>query len=158
MTTITWTRTARGWRRRKFSELDPVRLASLLEVVPETERAAVYRRLGDLALFRTGVFPDHTEIHGLGSLDESRLMRLSGVRLEDIPSGLFANGTVNVFEHLGEHWYGLAVRTAVPPLAGTMTVVADVADQFDLARRVLNFLADRYVFSHRSHWFGHLPN
>src|SRR5205823_12399988 len=47
----TWVHTRRGWRRRRFSELDPVRLASLLEVVPEEERPGVYRRLGDLALF-----------------------------------------------------------------------------------------------------------
>ncbi len=34
----TWVHTRRGWRRRRFSELDPVRLASLLEVVPDEER------------------------------------------------------------------------------------------------------------------------
>ena len=34
----TWVHTGRGWRRRRFSELDPVRLASLLEVVPAEER------------------------------------------------------------------------------------------------------------------------
>jgi hypothetical protein len=39
----TWERTRRGWRRRRFSELDPVRLASLLEVVGEAERPGVYR-------------------------------------------------------------------------------------------------------------------
>ncbi len=36
-----WQRTARGWRRRRYSELDPVRLAQLLEVVPEAQRAGV---------------------------------------------------------------------------------------------------------------------
>src|ERR1700738_4684747 len=30
---VTWTRTARGWRRRRFSELDPGALAEMLEVV-----------------------------------------------------------------------------------------------------------------------------
>src|SRR5262249_10641218 len=57
----TYVRTARGWRRRRFSELDPLRLASLLDAVPEAERPGIYRRLGDLALFLTGVFPDRTE-------------------------------------------------------------------------------------------------
>lgn len=158
VSTITWTRTRRGWRRRKFSELDPVRLASLLELVPETEHAGVYRRLGDLALFRTGVFPDHTELNGLGSLEESRLLRLSGVRPEDIPSAVFSGSTVKVFEHLGEHWYGRAARSAAGPLGGTMNVVADVAEQFVLARRVLNFIADRYLFGERTHWFAQLPS
>ena len=64
----TYVRTARGWRRRRFSELDPLRLASLLDAVPEAERPGIYRRLGDLALFLTGVFPDRTD-RGVGQVD-----------------------------------------------------------------------------------------
>ena len=45
-------------RTRRFSELDPVRLAGLLDAVPQAERPGVYRRLGDVTLFLTGVFPD----------------------------------------------------------------------------------------------------
>ena len=59
----TWVATRRGWRRRRFSELDPVQLAGLLEAVPAAERPGVFRRLGDLSLFLTGVFPDHTAEH-----------------------------------------------------------------------------------------------
>ena len=33
---VTWTRTARGWRRRRFSELDPARFAELLGVSVRT--------------------------------------------------------------------------------------------------------------------------
>src|SRR5690606_24818469 len=65
---VSWARTSRGWRKRKFSELDPVRLAELLTVVEPPERAGVFRRLGDLALFLTGVFPDHTAVTGIDPL------------------------------------------------------------------------------------------
>src|SRR5215216_4704377 len=41
----TWTATRRGWRRRRFSELDPVQLAELLETVAPAELAGVLRRL-----------------------------------------------------------------------------------------------------------------
>src|SRR5256714_2290932 len=51
--------TRRGWRRRRFSELDPLRLVELAELLPEAERPSVYRRLGGLALFFTGGFPDY---------------------------------------------------------------------------------------------------
>src|SRR2546426_2424466 len=51
--------TTRGWRRRRFSELDPLRLVELAEAVPEAERPSVYRRLGDLSLFLSGIFPDY---------------------------------------------------------------------------------------------------
>lgn len=56
---VAWRRTARGWKRHRFSELDPARLAGLLDVVTPEERAGIYRRLGDCSLFLLGVFPDH---------------------------------------------------------------------------------------------------
>jgi hypothetical protein len=46
-------------RTRRFSELDPVRLAGLLDAVAPAERPGVYRRLGDVTLFLAGVFPDY---------------------------------------------------------------------------------------------------
>src|SRR5256886_16398778 len=47
----TLVQTRRGLRRRRFSELDPIRLIELAELVPVAERPSVYRRLGDLSLF-----------------------------------------------------------------------------------------------------------
>jgi hypothetical protein len=154
----TWVRTPRGWRRRRFSELDPVRLASMLEVVPDEQLPGVYRRLGDLALFLTGVFPDHTEMHGLGPLDEERLLRMSGLPVKREPDSRSAgsSGGVRVLERLGKRWYRLASRTVRGPLTGTMSVVAEVADQFGVARRTLNYLTDRYLFLRRASWFGEL--
>src|SRR2546427_7261487 len=51
--------TTRGWRRRRFSELDPLRLVELAEAVPEAERPSVYLRLGGLSLFPRWSFPDY---------------------------------------------------------------------------------------------------
>ncbi len=150
----TWVHTTRGWRRRRYSDLDPVRLASLLEVVPEDERPGVYRRLGDLALFLTGVFPDHTEIHGLGPLDEGRLLRMSGLPEREMNLSQASTGAVGLLERLGEHWYRRAFRSLRGPLTGTMLVVAEVADRFGPARRTLNYLTDRHLFAGRARWFG----
>ena len=146
-----WVHTARGWRRRRFSELDPVRLASLLEVVDERDRPGVYRRLGDLALFLTGVFPDHTALHGLGGVGRSRLLRSGG--LTDAEPGGEAGG-VSVLEALGPRWYRMAVRHVRGPLTGTMRATADIAARFPDARRILNFVTDRFLFTFRAHWFG----
>ncbi len=151
----TWIHTGRGWRRRRFSELDPVRLASLLEVVPTEERAGVYRRLGDLALFLTGVFPDHTASHAFGPLAEGRLVRAGGVGdVEAVEADERVPGSVGLLEHLGARWYELACRAADPPLTGTMDVVGEMAEQFTVARRVLNFITDRFLYPVRSRWFG----
>lgn len=147
--------TRRGWRRRRFSELDPVHLASLLEVVPDQDRAGVYRRLGDLCLFLTGVFPDHTEIHALGPVDVARLLRFSGLGADAIREriALEPTGTVSLLEHLGQRWYEQAARTALQ-LTGQLQVVAEVAEQYSAARRTLNYVTDRYLFEFRGNWFG----
>jgi hypothetical protein len=153
----TWEHTSRGWRRRRFSELEPAQLAALVDVVPEAERPGVYRRLGDLALFLTGVFPDHTATRGLGPAQRGRLLRVSGVDadFDDVlPGDVASLGTVGLLELLGERWYRLAVAGAQPPLTATMQVAASVSEQFRQARRVLNFVTDQFLFPMRGQWFG----
>jgi hypothetical protein len=139
-----WVRTDRGWRRRRYSELDPVRLATLLEVVDEAERPGAWRRLGDLALFLTGMFPDHTDARRLGSVQAGRLLRSAGLG----PGGTGTGGGVALLELLGRRWYRLAAASA-PGLA----VVDEVADRFEEARRVLNLVADRHLSGDRERWF-----
>ena len=43
-----WVHDRRGWRHRRFSELDPVHLAELILLAPPGQRLSLYRRLGDL--------------------------------------------------------------------------------------------------------------
>jgi hypothetical protein len=156
-------RTRRGLRRQRFSELDPVRLASLLEVLPEVEHAGVYRRLGDLALFLTGVFPDHTALRGLGEIDRARLWRSTGAGGPASPHGAEApptldllgrGGAVGLLEELGSRWYRLAARRVVGPASGTASVLDDLAARFGPARRALNVLTDRYLLPRRGQLFG----
>ncbi len=148
----TWERTRRGWRRRRFSELDPVRLAGLLETVGPGERAGVYRRLGDLALFLTGVFPDHRSVFDLGGVATGRLLRLSGVRLE--PDQAFGP---DLLQHLGSRWYAAAAASARAhggPTTGGLAVVEEMGERFHDARRALNVVTDWYLFPLRERWFG----
>jgi len=149
----TWQRTARGWRRRRFSELDPVRLAGLLEAVGPAERPGIYRRLGDLSLFLTGVFPDHRSILDLGEVGTGRLLRASGVRRE----GDERLSGQELLESLGRRWYSLAARSlkaAGMPLSGGLSVVDEMAERFIDARRTLNVVTDWYLFPWRDRWFG----
>ena len=149
---VTWTRTARGWRRRRFSELDPARLAELLEIVEAAERPGIYRRLGDLALFLLGVFPDHPPVLRSGAATD-RLIRLSGLG-GDRTAQLDAQ---DLFELLGARWYGAAVASATAtghPVTTTLAVAGHMADHFRDARRVLNAVTDRYLFPLREQWFG----
>jgi hypothetical protein len=150
--------TRRGWRRQRFSELDPVRLAALLDVVPADERVGIYRRLGDLALFLTGVFPDHTATHAFTPVDAGRLLRHAGLeRAEARHAGPPAepsrgSGGVALLERLGRRWYRLAYQSA-PVRTAPLRVMDEVAERFDQARRTLNLVTDSYLFPFRARWF-----
>jgi hypothetical protein len=153
--------TRRGMRRQRFSELDPVRLSALLEVVPEEQRPGILRRLGDLALFLTGVFPDHVARKGFGPIEEGRLLRAGGMAPgRNRPGGptpawsLGDPGAVGLLELLGQRWYRAAFDLVVPPVPAAMAVVGELPERFAQARRILNLVTDRFLFRYRDQWFG----
>jgi hypothetical protein len=137
---------------RRFSELDLAAMAGLLDSVPEAERAGVYRRLGDVALFLTGVFPDYAVAHALGPVSAARLLRAAQLpaRQQDQLAGAPA---IDLFEHLGAQWYRAAWGLA-PARTARLAVVAEVAERFRQARRVLNHIADRCLFPQGNPWFA----
>ena len=150
-----WSRTARGWRRQRFSDLDPVRLAEMLEVLPEARHPAVHRRLGDVSLFLAGVFPDHTAHRAFRPIDLQRLGRAAGVpgaAGDALGEALETRGGVGLLDHLGARWYLMAARapgSEGPPAR----LLEGVADRFVEARRALNVLADRHLFGRSLGWF-----
>ncbi len=151
-----WQRTARGWRRRRYSDLDPVSLAQLLEVVPAAQRPAVCRRLGDLALFLSGVFPEHAAAHPLEPRHLDRIRRLLDATRLDVPAPApeelaMAGGPLRgiwLLEWLGRRAYRLAARGG-----GAEGELRDVAEAFGRARRVLNVLTGRHLYPTRERWF-----
>jgi hypothetical protein len=157
--------TRRGWRRQRFSELVRVRLAALLEVVADAERPGILRRLGDLALFLTGVFPDHLARRGFGPIDEGRLLRAGRMppAREQVAAGgptfgLGDPGAVGLLELLGPRWYRAAFDLLPPPVPMGVAVVGELPEHFGQARRILNLLTDRFLFGYRNQWFGSSPN
>jgi hypothetical protein len=127
-----------------------MRLIELAELVPVAERPSVYRRLGDLTLFLTGVFPDYAAERLVAERERRGLERaLSRAEREQ------AEGRDGIWllEQLGRRAYRIARQGAdrSAPLAG---VLADVTENFAVARRLLNFLTDRYLYPMRRQWFG----
>lgn len=144
-------RTARGWRSRRYSELDPVQLAQLAEQAAPPYRPGMYRRLGDVSLFLTGVFPDYAQQHAFGPFDAARLLRAAGLAADD--TGLTAAPPIQLLEHLGQRWYRQAWKLA-PVATDQLAVAAQVADRFRDARRVLNHITDRYFARIGNPWFN----
>jgi hypothetical protein len=146
-----WVRSARGWSRRRFSELDPVRMAELADAVPSRERPAVLRRLGDLALFLTGVFPDQTDGRLFPPIHRERLAR--SVRSLPVHGEHETPDMLPLLERLGEGSYRAALRQTSPAWRDGH-VLHQVAERFGHARRVLNALTERFLFPRREDWFS----
>lgn len=139
---VRWERTRRGYRRRRFSELDPVALAEMVDTLPPQQRAGGYRRLGDVSLFLSGVFPDHTTRQRIGELARLRLARSAGI---DDDLARVDEGAVRFFEQLGGAWYGRAAEATSPATDDRTSHLRQVADHFTDARRFVNYLSDRYL-------------
>ena len=153
-----WQRTPRGWRRRRYSELNPMRLAELLEVVPASQWPAVCRRLGDLALFTSGVFPEHAADHPLEARQVERISRLLDATRLAAPSGppgevvraVSPQRGIWLLEWLGRRAYRLASVAA----GASGSELSGVVDGFGRARRILNLLTRRYLYPSRDRWFS----
>ena len=152
-----WERRAGRWHRRRFSELDPASLALLLRDSPRPERPGIYRRLGDLALFLTGVFGDHVGRRTLSGVDVERLLRsIPDSERPDVIAELDrVDGLSPLLRALGPRWYRLAARTSIAP--ATVRGLETIAEEFDLARRFLVFVTNRYLFERRDRLFPWQP-
>ena len=141
-----WVQRGQRWRKQKFSELNAGQMVLLLEAVDESEQGGVYRRLGDLALFVTGVFPDHSAQRAVPPIELERLLRSLPARARaqvgeaSIDTLMGRGSTAALFAGFGPLWYRMAA-------------LGQVADNFDQARRFLTFVTDRYLFNRRDWLF-----
>jgi hypothetical protein len=138
--TITVRRVAPRPTVRRLSTLSIDDMRELTGLVDPQDRPAVFRRIGDLALFLTGMFPDSVAWRPqlpLAAATSERSARMW--RMED-------------YETEGRRAYRLAAdhfSTDAPRLAD---VLARLAEEFSAARKPLTVLAERYLAWARPHW------
>lgn len=125
----TWQHTKRGWRRRRFSELDLRSLEAMEADASEGDRFYLDRRIGEVALFLLGVFPDAL-----------RRPRLHGRSAEEV-------------ELIGALRFRRAAGHPLAETAGEATLLSTLAHRFPMARKALNFITDRYLYPLRTDWF-----
>ena len=142
---------ADGQHRRRWNDSDPHRLAVLLDAVPPAERPPVWRRLGDLALFLAGVFPDAAERLVRDEAAARRLARRTFLDTGQRPDLVPERGAPDLIEWLGIRWYEQAARHTTGDGARALR---DQAEHFRPARRVLNTAADRYLLPHSADWLA----
>jgi len=114
------------WRKRKFSDLDVDDMIALCHLVEPGWKPRLYKRIADIALFLTGIYPDHA------GLFAQRPRSLAACR-RALPD----------YEREARHFYSVAAREPEPPW--TAAVYEGLAAKFNLARAALNVLSDRFL-------------
>ncbi len=131
--------------------LDLDELVDWLGAVGPADRIVLLRQLGDLALFRAGVFPDSV---GATALSIARAEHLGGSvgMTDDELSHLVDVGSatpgLDALETLSSAWY----RAAADNSPSSPVLLRDVAHRIRSARRFLNYAADHYLYQVQPFW------
>jgi hypothetical protein len=114
------------------------------------DKATLLRRMGDLSLFTSGIFPDRTGPTPIGPRRAEKLGGTVAMTADEV-LGLCDRGSVSpgidALESLGSRWYLGAVDAGSAP-----QVCGDVASRFRAARRVLNHISDNYLYEIDMGW------
>jgi hypothetical protein len=127
------------WHKRKFSDMDMDDMIALCHLVEPAFKPRLYKRIADIALFLTGIYPDHAS-------SPVRRPRSQSIRRRAMPD----------YELAGRRFYTLAAREPQPPWSAT--VFEALAEQFTLAREALTALSDRYLEPLRARYFDQPAN
>ncbi len=108
-------------RRRRFSDFSSEDMMALAALVPEELRFPFLRRIADIALFMTGVFPQSV-----------------------LPVWSSPQRTLEHYEEEGRRFYRLASEHLTARRTGMAELLATLAEAFSLARKPLNVLAAQF--------------
>ncbi len=123
------------WRKRKFSDVDMDDMIALCNLVEPAFKPRLYKRVADIALFLTGVYPEHARLF-------VQRPRSQAARRRTVPD----------YEREGRQFYTLAARQPEPPWPAC--VFEGLAEKFTLAREALSALSDRYLKPLRARYFN----
>jgi len=122
------------WHRRKFNDTDLDDMIALAGIVEAELKPRYLKRVGDIALFLSGIFPDQA------------------TRVTPRPRHTLASGrTLLDYAQVGHRFYAMAARET--PEARLHSVLETLSEKFVVARSALNSLSDRFLKYHRSRYF-----
>jgi hypothetical protein len=123
-----------NWHKRRFSDIDLDDMVELSRIIDPELRPALYKRIADIALFLSGIFPDHLTVFA------SRHRTVFS-----------AKRTMKDYEQQGKRFYRRAAgETDQRHWQPAMELLAE---RFTLARWALNTLSDRYIKTLRGQYF-----
>jgi hypothetical protein len=123
------------WRRIRFSDMDIDSLQRFCQAADEEHRFTFYKRIADLCLFITGIFPEYP------TMDFGHIFN-NGVRQSH--SGRFKR-SVEDYEEEGRHFYKLAGEHKDAEVMNLIEVFQQLHEGFSLARKPLNYISEHYL-------------
>ena len=123
------------WRRFRTSELNVEGMMRVAQATEEPFRFEPYKRVADVCLFLTGMFPEYIEArHRYAVSGKVR----PGVRGRMVV-------TREDYEAHGRAFYRLAAEHEMARMEGLDEVLETLSERFVLAEKPLRFLARRYL-------------
>jgi hypothetical protein len=123
------------WRRIRFNDMDIDSLMRYCQTVEESSRFRIYKRIADLCLFLLGIFPEHVT-----PVLSSSFSRQTGSRM----FGRMRRSAQEYAEE-GSRFYKLAAEHRDSSTTGSTGVLLQLHDQFDLARKPLNYISENLI-------------
>jgi len=141
--TTVWYRSGRHIRRRSYSDLDVDDMISMAGRVDPEQRFPFYRRIGDICLFIVGMFPEYVLAGYAPGAGVQSPLRWGRMR-RSLPD----------YEIEARRFYRLAASQAQAQQMGLSSVLTTLAEHFELARKPLNIISDRYLRLQKGRLFG----
>ncbi|MBI2171272.1 MAG: hypothetical protein HYU30_04520 [Chloroflexi bacterium] len=137
-------RVRRGIRRRvRFSDMDIDSLLRVSATVEEEQRFGFYKRIADVCLFVSGVFPDYP-FYDYRYPGSGQVRPLTRGRLRR---------SLEEYERDGRRFYGLAQRHPTAHVLELAGVFRLLGEHFTSARKPLAFIAAHYLHSQKQRLF-----
>jgi hypothetical protein len=127
-------RVKRGvWRRFKFSDFSIDSLLEYSDMIDEENRFLSYKRIADICLFMTGVFPAYLSTErSHGTLRQPGILSASRKSKDELRS-------------YGKHFYKAAAQHKEAYRHQLHEVLLSLSEKFDLAEKPLTFMSQHYL-------------
>jgi len=123
------------WRKLRFNDMDIDSLIHFCQVVDEEYRFAFYKRIADACLFLIGIFPEYVTAQYRYPLSGQIRLSIAGHKSK----------APEEYEREGKKFYRLAAEHSFAQMMHLEETLNELAENFNLAKRPLNFIADYYL-------------
>lgn len=133
-----------SWRKIRFNDLDIQSLRSFSEIVEDQYRFGLYKRIGDICLFISGIFPEYAERDYQYPFSGQLRPQLRG-KLRISPEK---------YEQEGRKFYKMAAQHPSAQEIHLSEVFWALHNNFSKAKKPLKFIANHYLHYKKQQVFG----